>query len=268
MFTKYRLLFRALLLPGLFLQWIEVAHAQSIGDQVVSSLTNKLDQRVGGGESDHMASEALRIAGGEFVPGDLGADYPSSGDKVWGTLLTVISSTNDTWSDSNPENRCEPGDIIQFGSAQFDGSTYPQHFTGVIATVNSAGRPNSIFRQNFMGNRTVQQATFDSTELSSGWLRIYRPFARIDRFNEWKFTIVNIDSRPHSYHLMNSVDEIANVTLSETNTAGSYSIHTVATDGTVPNVLLRNGMSYFVEVAKGNEIFRSPTITSIVQLSP
>lgn len=259
---------RSTIFVGICLQFTALANAQSIGDSMVASLADKLNSRIGGGESDHLASEALRIGGGEFVPSDLGDDFPSSGDKVWGDLVSVISCNNGRWFDSNPTNDCLPGDVIQFGSAVIDRVNYPQQFTGVVFTVNSSGRPSSLFLQNFNGNRVVQQASIDTGKLTAGWLRIYRPLSRIDRFNEWKFTIVNNDSRSRTYELLDGVDTVITATLSAANNSGSYQIHSVTTDGTVPNFLLYNQTSYFIEMAKGNEIFWSPNGLAVRQLNP
>jgi len=267
MATMNRFALRAAFFVGFCLQLGTSANAQSIGDNMISYLNGTLATRVGGGECDQMATEALRVAGGEFVPSDLGDDFPSTGDKVWGTLVTVISNQNNTWSDSNPGNTCLPGDVIQFGSAVLGTTSYPQQFTCVVAAVDTSGRPTSIYQQNFNNNRVVQQATFDATQLNNGWLRIYRPIERIDRFNEWKFTIVNNDTRQHTYYLMYGEDTITVVTVTAANTAGSFYIHSVDTDGTVPNFLLYNETSYFVQVAKGNEIYQSPNGLAILQLS-
>lgn len=252
---------------GACLQFGALASAQSIGDTMVATLAEKLNQRLGGGESDHLATEALRIAGGEFVPSDLGNDYPSSGDKVWGSLVTVISCNNSSWIDTNPANLCQAGDVIQFGSAVFDSVSFPQQFTGVVAAVDSNGRPTSIYVQNFNGNRVVQQRAIDTRQLSAGWLRIYHPQARIDRFNEWKFTIVNNDSQSQTYDLLDGIDTIITVTLTAANNTGSFTVHSVTTDGTVPNFLLYNETSYFVEMGKGNEVFSSTNGLAVRQLS-
>jgi hypothetical protein len=243
------------------------ARAQSIGDNVVTYLNGALNTRVGGGEADHMATEALRISGAEFVASDLGSDYPNVGDKVWGTRVTRINCDNGVWYDSYPDRLCLPGDIIQFGSAVFGNTIYPQHFTAVVASVNAAGRPISIFQQNFSANRVVQQATIDTTSLTAGWMRVFRPITRIDRFNVWKFTAVNNSATDQSYQMMNGIDIDSTVSLTAANTAGSYIVHAVTTIGTVPNFLLSNQTSFFVETPKGNEVYDSPDGTAIRQLS-
>jgi hypothetical protein len=209
----------------------------------------------------------LGIGGGVFVPAVLGNDFPSAGDKVWGSLVTVISCNNSSWIDTNPTNFCQAGDVIQLGSAVFDNVSFPQQFTGVIAAVDANGRPTSVYVQNFNGNRVVQQSAIDTRQLSAGWLRIYHPQARIDRFNEWKFTIVNNDGRSHTYDLLDGINTITTVTLGAASNASSFRVHSVTTDGTVPNFLLYNQTSYFVEMGKGNEVFRSTNGLAVRQLS-
>lgn len=266
MFTKIYPAARSALFFCVCLHFGTWASAQSIGDNMVTYLNTTLKTQVGGGRSFHLASEALRIAGGEFVPVDLGNDYPSTGDKVWGTLVTVISVKNNSWSDSAPGSACQPGDVIQLGSAQFSSTVYPERFTVIVASVNGSGRPNAVYRQNFGGTKIVDQATFDATTLTSGWLRIYRPISRIDRFNEWKFTVVNNSDSDQTYQMMIGIDIDSKITLTSTGTGGSYYICLITADGTVPNFLLSNQTSFFVETAKGNEIYDSSDGVGIRQL--
>ncbi len=232
---------------------------------MVTYLQGQLNKRVGGGECSHLAIEALRVGGGEFVASDLGTDNPDAGDLVWGSRVARISSSS---SDNSDQDRwCRPGDVIQFSSAEFDVIVYPKQFTAVVATVNDNGRPDSVFQQNFDGNRIVQQVTIDTNQLTSGWLRIYRPIARIDRFNEWKFTIVNNCTSNQGYQVLTGISADTVVTLTSSTTADSYRVHSITTDGTVPNFLLSNQQSFFVETGKGNEAYDSTMGTAIRQLS-
>jgi peptide/nickel transport system permease protein len=66
-------------------------------------LDAQVGNTVGGGKASHLAIEALRVAGGEFCIEDLGADSPSAGDRVWGQLVTVLSSSNNAAADSAPD---------------------------------------------------------------------------------------------------------------------------------------------------------------------
>ncbi|MBM4075019.1 MAG: hypothetical protein FJ267_05175, partial [Planctomycetes bacterium] len=159
-----RIAFRAVMTVAIFGLSTYSANAQSIGNSITTFLDGNIGKRVGGGECAHLATEALRVGGGEFVSSDLGADSPAAGDYVWGTLVTVISFSNKQRTDSNPTNLAQPGDIIQYYAATFTYSktsvvkTATRH-TSLIRAVNSTGRPTSIYQQNFNGVKTVQTAT-------------------------------------------------------------------------------------------------------------
>ena len=246
------------------------AEAQTIGNAMVTFLNGKLNARVGGGECAHMATEALRVGGGEFYKTDLGADSPSTGDYVWGTLITTISYANSKWADSNPTSACLVGDVIQFGGgAKIGTATYATHHTAVVKTVESTkNRPSAVYQQNFNGVRTVQSAAIDVTKLTAGWIRIYRPKALVEPTNSWKFTVVNNATTAQSFTVMVGTSTIMTVSATAANTAGSFYTLTTTTTGTVPCVV-NNGNSVFVQVAKGNEIYNPTSSTfGIRQLNP
>ncbi len=251
----------------LFLSLIPDVQAQTIGGSMVTFLNGKIGSRVGGGECAHMATETLRANGAEFYPGDLGADFPTVGDSVWGKLVTVISYSSKQWKDSAPTVAVLPGDIIQYcGSAKIGTTSYPIRHTSVVKSVNTvaASRPNAVFQQNFGGIRTVQSTTIDVTKLIAGSLRIYRPIARQDSANVWKFTVVNNASTAQTYTVMVDVSIVSTINATAANTAGSYRIHKVGTSGTVP-AIVDGTSSLYAAVAKGSEIYGSPI--SIRQLS-
>jgi hypothetical protein len=243
-----------------------------IGSSMVTLLQGRIGTRMGGGECAHMATEALRISGGEFYPGDLGADSPNSGDSVWGTLVTTISYST-KWTDSNPTNHCLPGDVIQYRNAVFTTSTTvkgktttttvscPQH-TSVVSTVNTGGRPTAVFQQNFNNVRTVQTASIDTTKLTAGWIRIYRPKARKDTVDVWKVSVVNNASTSQKVDVTVGTSVLFSLSLTQANTAGSYAVYEVTTTGTVPCNVLSNGTSVYSQSAKGDNIY-NPTSTTV-----
>lgn len=231
------------------------AQAQSIGDSMVSFLNGKVGSRVGGGEASHLATEALRVGGGEFYPSDLGVDYPGTGDKVWGALVKVIQYNNGAWSDSNPGNPCLAGDVMQFGgNAVISGVSYPANFTAVVKSVNSNGRPSSVYQQNFADVRTVQTADIHTKQLTAGWIRIYRPITRVDEVGTWKFTVVNNVAGPRIYTIMIDIDTVSTMTATAANTAGSYFVHKIINDTIVPCVV-HAADTIYLETGKGNEIY-------------
>jgi hypothetical protein len=243
--------------------------ANPMGCAMVSYLQSKLNLRVGGGECAHMATETLRACGGEFVPADLGADYPSTGDYVWGDLVTVISYANKKWTDSNPSNPCQAGDVIQYGSGTKIGTaSYSSRHTSVVSTVDSTKkRPTNIYQQNFGGVRTVKTATIDVTKVTAGWIRIYRPKARINVTNKWKITVVNNATTSQTYTIMVGTSTVSTVSTTAANTSGSFKVQTVTTSGTVPCLVLSNGQSIYLTNAKGNEIYVDGSTVGVRQLS-
>ncbi len=248
----------ALMICGAFSQ---PAEAQTIGSSMVTFLNGKLSTRLGGGECAHMATEALRACGGEFFQSDIGADSPATGDYVWGTLVTTISLVNNVRTDSTPTAACLPGDIIQYGTGTKIGTaTYARH-TSVVQTVNTtANRPTAVYQQNFGSVRTVKSATIDVTKLTAGWIRIYRPKARVDATNVWKFTVVNNATTAQTYTVLVGTTTVSTVSATAANTAGSFRVHKVTTTGTLPCVV--NGAnSIYVQNAKGDEIYNPTTST-------
>ena len=237
------------------------AEAQTIGSSMVTFLNGKLSTRLGGGECAHMATEALRVGGGEFYATDLGADSPATGDYVWGTLVTTISFST-VWADSNPTSACLVGDVIQYGAGTKIGTaTYTARHTSVVQTVNTTkNRPTAVYQQNFGSVRTVKSATIDVTQLTAGWIRIYRPKARVDGTNVWKFTVVNNATTSQTYTVMVGTTTVSTVSDTAANTAGSFKVHKVTTTGTVPAVV-NNSNSIYVQNAKGDEIYNPTTST-------
>jgi hypothetical protein len=244
--------------------------AESIGDGMVNYLRSQVGKRLGGGEAAHVATEALRVAGGEFSPCDLGPDTPSTGDAVWGTLVKIITSDSG-WTDSNPDAPVLAGDVIQYRDARFsDGErdiTFALH-TAVVAVVDGSGRPRTVFQQNGDGNRSLRISEIDVTRLTEGWLRIYRPVPRATDPNVYKFTVVNNSSKASVvYSIVVDVYTVSTVTLTAANTEGSYRVHKISTTGNVPAVLLENYESIYVQDAKGNEIGGSESAgTTVTQI--
>ena len=164
---------------------------------------------------------------------------------------------------------CLPGDVIQYGAGTKIGTaTYTSRHTSVVQTVNTTkNRPTAVFQQNFGSVRTVKSATIDMTQLTAGWIRIYRPKARVDGTNVWKFTVVNNATTSQTYTVMVGTTTASTVSATATNTAGSFRVHKVTTTGTVPAVV-NNSNSIYVQNAKGDEIYNPTSGTfGIRQLS-
>jgi hypothetical protein len=156
----------------------------TINDKVIAYLDARLGRRVGGGECAHAATEALRAAGAAFIRP---ADAPNPGDYVWGSLVKVITAAGD----SAPGVACKPGDVIQYRNATFNNGMWATHHTSIVAAVDPQGRPTAVYEQNFAGERVVRLHSFDATQLTGGWLRVYRGVPRVTVPGRTEFTLVN-----------------------------------------------------------------------------
>ena len=249
-------------------------HGQTLNSKVATFLAGKVGVRVGGGECAHAASEALRVAGAEFTNTDLGADSPTAGDYVWGTLVKSISIVNGRWTDSKPTTKLLAGDIIQYRNTKFvypsSTSTATQH-TSIVATVNAAGNASFVYEQNFSGIRSMRKNSIDLTKLVSGYLRIYRPKARVNRTGQTKFTLTNNNSTSQTVSLLVGTSNLGSFSLTSANTLASYQLRWVTLTGTTLPVTLRlsNGASVSVANAGGYEIYTtSAGAAAIRKLTP
>ncbi len=182
----------------------------------------KLGQRVGGGECAHLAVEALRTSGAEFVFTDTDyahVDYGGdrANDYLWGNLVRIFDTARFP-VDSNPLAPIRPGDVLQYSHTVFSNGTFTssQH-TSIVAAVDSRGMPTRVYEQNFNNHRYVTLDAIDLSKITSGWVRVYRPVARRNEAGPYEFTVVNNTSRPVTLTL----DGGNPVTLDRANTAGS-----------------------------------------------
>ena len=249
-------------------------HGQTLNSKVATFLAGKVGVRVGGGECAHAASEALRAAGAEFTNTDLGPDSPTAGDYVWGTLVKSISIVNGRWTDSKPTTKLLPGDIIQYRNAKFvyptSTSSSTQH-TSIVAAVNTAGSATFVYEQNFNRIRLVRRNSIDLTKLVSGYLRIYRPKARVNRTGQTKFSLVNNRTSNQTITLLVGTSNLGSFSLTSANTLASYQTRWVTLTGTTLPITLRlsNGASVSVVNAGAYEIYTtSAGAAAIRKLTP
>ena len=244
----------------IFASITSTCQAQAINQSIVTFLAGKVGVRVGGGECAHAATEALRVSGGEFMPTDLGADTPSTGDYVWGTLVKIVSCTNGKWVDSSPTAKVLPGDIMQYGNTTIviGNSTWTAtHHTSIVAAVNTAGMPTFIFEQNVNGVRTIQKDAMDLTKLKAGWIRIYRPKARLDKTGRYKCTIVNNMPTSQSVAIKFGTQTLGSLGLTQANTASSYLVEMVMSSSATAKftLALSTGSSITIDNAGGYEVY-------------
>lgn len=154
------------------------AAGASTGDKVLSFAQSHLDQQVGDGECATLAAQALKSANARRR----GADSPNPGDYVWGRqVLLADTSTNPPTIEGKLAD-LQPGDIIQFRDAKFEGRRNRYHYTmtiahhtAIIESVDPQAVTIKVLHQNYNGKRTVQQTTLYLNDLKQGWLRVYRP---------------------------------------------------------------------------------------------
>ena len=215
-------------------------HASASTQAELAFLQNHLGARVGGGECAQLVTEALRVAGFEFV---LGKDNPAPGDYVWGKLVTVIQANGGRAFDSNPAAHVQPGDVLQFRNAIMS-TGYAFHHTAIVAAVNAQGLPTKVYEQNVATNgamteqRWVHLDPIDLSTLRQGWVRVYRPVARADAPEQYKFTVTNNWPIPETAYITMPGGSFP-VYLSPANTPGSYVTEVITTWGGIAPMLTR-----------------------------
>jgi CHAP domain len=234
-----------------------------LNSQVVSFAQSHLHQKVGGGECAHLANEALRVAGADFVGHD-----PGKGDYTWGTLVTTITPGRDS---STAASR--PGDIIQFQNVKTSGGWTADHHTAIVAAVDSHGRPTQVYEQN-VGVNGKGAGTHDRTErldpivlnsktITAGTIHIYRPTRRVDSPGKVQFSVVNDTSSSQTVTLFFNGKASGTFTLDLINTAGSYTNRSVSSPGSATWTIGINGKAISLANAGVYELFTSGGKTSI-----
>jgi hypothetical protein len=235
----------------------------ALSQRVVDYLNANRGRRIGGGECAHLATEALRVAGAQFVR--TASDFPGPGDYVWGNLVKVVSATSGRAVDSSPSTAVLPGDVIQYRNAAFSTGSRASHHTSVVAEVDANGRPTKVYEQNLGNsgtkgvNRTATLRPFDMTKLTSGFIRIYRPQARTTTAGRYEFTIVNNTSSSQRFEIFGKAS-----TLGPDNTASSYT--TYWTTGSRPRLTL-NGRTYDLVNGAGYRIVGSGSSATLQKLT-
>jgi hypothetical protein len=177
---------------------------------IVAFCQRQLGKKVGSGECAHLANEALRITGAEFMPEKFG-DKPNRGDYVWGTFVKRLAWESSAVVDSSPKTPCQPGDVIQFRDAAFSGGgvSVPHH-TAIVAAVDDDGQPTAIYHQNAGNKRFLLKQTIDFNKLTGGWARIYRPSKpKHDRRMPVEFTLLNRTDAAVSYTFAKQPQELS-----------------------------------------------------------
>lgn len=245
---------------------------QAYNSKVASYLAGKVGVRCGGGECAHSVIEALRVAGAEFTKRDLGADSPSPGDYVWGTLIKSFSVVNGKLKDSKPSSKLMVGDVLQYRSVRFvsgSASSSASQHTSVVAAVNSSGMPTFVYEQNFNRVRLVKKNAINLTTMTAGYIRAYRPEARVNKAGEVKFTIVNNMTSAQAVNVGVGTTVRPLMQLTAVNTGASHIYATWPTSGGAPKLVLSSKASVTIAHGGGYEIYKTSTGTAgIRKLTP
>ena len=246
-------------------------------DKVVNFMASNLDQRIGGGESADAVYEALRLAGAAFTEKDLGTDYPTVGDKMWGTPVKVLTYQDNKFTDSNPSTDVLPGDILQYKQTKFvyvtdsgrktiTTTVTKDHHSTVASEVNSKTKlPTRVYEQNAPGTtdvnaRTVSLNPVDFSKLRDGMVLIYRPRTRIDVPTKYQISVVNNTNAVKLPVLKSRLNTVARLTLNPSNTEASYAVAWAnsQTADVALKLVLPSGESITVINGGGYEIYKQP----------
>lgn len=154
-----------------------LANQAEAGARVLDFCRSRIGHRVGNGQCASLAVKALERAGAR----GMGKNFPNPGDYVWGDFITAVFAGR-----NKPGARLDwirGGDIIQFRNVRFAGRTpgggtywmQADHHTAIVESADATGNTLHILHQNWNGNLTVRRDVLRLSDLSRGWLRIYRP---------------------------------------------------------------------------------------------
>jgi hypothetical protein len=222
----------------------------SINDRMITFLASQIGRQIGGGECAHVATEALRTSGARFIP----RPELVPGDTIWGTRVKVIT-TNGGWRDSAPNIKARPGDILQYYNAQFKNGMWASQHTAIVATVDAAGRPTSVFEQNVNGRRTLMRNSINLTQLVGGRVSIYRPEARVVVPGRVEFTLTN--NIPRNVPVAMSVGPYAvgSTLIGSANQWNSYQMRWLRLPPGMPMRLTVGTTTILVQNGAGYELF-------------
>jgi hypothetical protein len=149
-----------------------------LGEKLVQFCKDNRGKKVGDGECGSLAVEAMKAAGAK--PFHEFKENPGERDFVWGKLVFVIEVVDGKRKREPADARARPGDVIQYRDTTFrstQGVYLFAHHTSVVAEAKSTGEL-VLYEQNMRGKKEVTQRTMRPSELSGGWIRVYRPVVK------------------------------------------------------------------------------------------
>jgi hypothetical protein len=220
----------------------------SINQQIIAFCQTHLHAKVGGGECAQLVSEALRVAGANFMT----SDPNHNGDYVWGTLVTTM-----TPGQASSSARCQPGDIIQFQNVTLSGGWTASHHTAIVAAVDSLGRPTQVYEQNVGSDRTdrLDVLAINPNTILAGTIHIYRAVVRSDSAGKVQFSVVNDTTRPQTVTVYFNGVKQGTLGLDSFNTQNSYQAAWYSNSGSGAWSIGIGGTTVALTNAGGYELF-------------
>ncbi len=175
---------RAFFLLAIFSQCVPsaVAQPEKMSEKIVKFCKDHLGKKVGEGECTDLADAALQSAGAKRRTAF--KEHPNKDDYVWGELVYALEIQDNSQKETKvPKRTIQPGDVIQFRDARFEGTKLRgfdiyrvscPHHTAVVLAVKEDNML-SVLEQNINGKKVVVENTYRLTDLKTGWVRIYRP---------------------------------------------------------------------------------------------
>jgi hypothetical protein len=188
-----------------------LAASQTLNQKIVGFCNYYKNRRVGGGECAHLATEALRYSGADFIR-----------NGTWGNLVTQMKVQNGRLVDTNPRAAVQPGDIIQFQNVKYSNGGIAVLHTAIVASVDASGRPNAVYEQNVNGTRYVRIDPINLRTMISGTASIYRAVPRVDVAGRVQFALLNNTNSVKSVTVCFNGKAVGTVTLDRCNTVNSY----------------------------------------------
>lgn len=240
---------------------LPIKAAASFGQSMANYLQQQVNakKRIGGGECSHLATEALRVAGAEFIR----SEPSGTTDYVWSSNR-VARLTNGSQLAGKV---FQVGDIIQYQNATFSsgGSSKLAHHTQVVAAVDSKGRITHVFEQNVNGNRTAQKrAILDLSKLTGGSVSIYRPVARKTESGRYAFTVVNNASSSKSYSITYGSTK-KSYSIGKANASDSHKTHWIKYTGSATPTIKVGSTSLTLRDGGAFEIYTTSSGSSSIR---
>ncbi len=149
--------------------------------QVLAFCRENYGKKVGDGQCTSLVVQALKSAG----QAGISKDAPGAGDYVWGQLVAFVAGQRKGAKGVESLVQVRAGDVVQFRDARLEGASHDgggghysvtaPHHSAVVADVDFGKGLLVVFEQNATRTKEVVRSTLYLSDLTKGWLKIYRP---------------------------------------------------------------------------------------------